>query len=76
MFERNLKHDALVFDPIDDMKAVGEKLFDAFDKQNGTEFVNTLSELISNHHAFHQAQAVAYAIALAAETAFKSGQGK
>lgn len=72
MFNRNLKHDNLFF--TENVKALelGEKLYDAWNRQNGTDFLNAFDEIESLYDEKEfspqlKASAVAYALYLVNE---------
>ena len=77
MFKRNLKHDGLFFPETslsnsDKVVELGNKLYDVWNRQNGTDFLNAFDEVESLYDEKEfspllKASAIAYAMYLISE---------
>lgn len=78
MFTRNPKHDELFFSEDPQVLAFGVKLYDAWNEQNGTNFLNALQDIehligadTANNKMgiLRRAEAIAYALYLVNQVA-------
>lgn len=73
MFKRNLKHDLLFDSENPKVTELGNKLYNAWNEQNGTDFLNAFDEVESLYDEKEftptlKASAVAYALYICYET--------